>query len=217
MTNGLYANDLVVLVADKNMEFAVKGVVGRSQSMNIQEIIPVIHVHPEKDPGCFLRGHGFLRSFMNRFAHALILFDREGCGQEGLLREALEADLEARLAQTGWGNRAAAIAMDPELEMWVWSDSPHVDTLIGWQGKEPALRPWLQDKGLLTAGQSKPERPKEALELALRVARKPRSSSLYSQLAQRVSLDRCTDPSFAKLKTVLRAWFPVAGPAEEVR
>lgn len=209
MTNGLYSQDLVVLVADKNMEFTVKGIFGRFQSMRTREISPVLHVHPERDPGCLLRGHVFLKLFVHQFAHALIVLDREGCGQEGLSREALEAKIETDLSQSGWGNRAAAIVIDPELEMWVWSDSPHVDAVLGWEGKDPALRAWLQLKGFLSTDQVKPERPKEALELALRQARKQRSSSLYLQLARRVNLDRCVDQSFVKLKRLLQEWFSV--------
>ncbi|HEX6900052.1 MAG TPA: hypothetical protein VF789_10080 [Thermoanaerobaculia bacterium] len=35
----------------------------------------------------------------------------------------------------------------------------------------------------------------------------PRSSSLYNQLARSVSLDRCVDDSFVKLRRTLQAWF----------
>lgn len=209
MTNGQFVQDLVVLVADKNMEFAVKGVLGRNQSVPMREVLPVFHVHPEHDPGCLLRGHMFLKPFVNRFAHALILLDCEGSGHERRDRDAIEKEIEDRLAKSGWEHRAAAIVIDPELEIWVWSDSPHVDNVLGWDNQQPALRDWLQHEGYLCAEHIKPKRPKEALELALRKARKPRSSSLYLKLAQKVSLARCVDPSFVKLKTVLQEWFPV--------
>ncbi|MFH7319607.1 hypothetical protein ACHHRT_03225 [Desulfurivibrio sp. D14AmB] len=209
MTGVQSPHDLVVLVADKNMEFAVKGILGRTQALGIQELMPVVHVHPEKDPGCLLRGHEFLSLFRNQYAHALIMLDFEGSGQEETGRESLELEIEKRLSQSGWGDRAAAIVIGPELEMWVWSDSPQVDAVLGWQGKNPDLRSWLKAKGLLQEGEAKPERPKEAMELALRAARKPRSSALYLQLARQVSMARCVDPAFLKLKTILQAWFPL--------
>jgi|APCry4251928276_1046603.scaffolds.fasta_scaffold55141_2 hypothetical protein len=211
MTSGQYPHELVVLVADKNMELAIRGILGRAQAMGIQELMPVVHVHPERDPGCLLRGHDFLSIFRNQFAHALILLDREGCGQEKSDRVTLEEMIEKRLSESGWGERAAAVVIDPELEMWVWSDSPQVDAVLGWQGKNPDLRSWLKAKNFLQEGQAKPERPKEAMELALRTARKSRSSSLYDQLARQVSLGRCVDPAFNKLKTTLQTWFPRAG------
>lgn len=210
MTGEQFPQELVVLVADKSMEFAMKGILGRSQSLQIQEISPVFHVHPERDPGCLLRGDAFLKSFVNQFAHALILLDREGSGENNLSREKMETGIENQLSQSGWGDRAAAVVIDPELEMWVWSDSPQVDVVLGWNNRVPALRPWLQQKGYLQAAQVKPSRPKEALELALKTARKPRSSSLYHELSLKVNLGRCIDPSFIKLKTVLQKWFPVA-------
>jgi hypothetical protein len=211
MTSGQYPHELVVLVADKNMELAIRGILGRAQAMGIQELMPVVHVHPERDPGCLLRGHDFLSIFRNQFAHALILLDREGCGQEKSDRVTLEEMIEKRLSESGWGERAAAVVIDPELEMWVWSDSPQVDAVLGWQGKNPDLRSWLKAKNFLQEGQAKPERPKEAMELALRTARKSRSSSLYDQLARQASLGRCVDPAFNKLKTTLQTWFPRAG------
>jgi hypothetical protein len=208
MTVGLFPNELIVLVADKNMEFAVKGILSRFNALGIREVAPEINVDPENDPGCLLRGHLFLRPFVNQYAHALILLDREGSGRERICRETLESEIEERLNRSGWGNRAAAIVIDPELEMWVWSDSPHVDSVLGWEGKEPALRNWLQERGYLQEGRIKPGRPKEAMEQALRTVRKPRSSSIYQQLARKVSLERCTDSSFVKLKTILQGWFP---------
>ena len=51
-------------------------------------------------------------------------------------------------------------------------------------------------------------RPKEAFQAALREARRPRSSSLYQQIAEKVSLHRCKDRSFLEFMDVLRSWFP---------
>ncbi|NJL28558.1 MAG: hypothetical protein HC897_12045 [Thermoanaerobaculia bacterium] len=97
--------------------------------------------------------------------------------------------------------------LDPELEAWLWSDSPHVDSVLGWKDRNPTLRAWLAEQGFLVEGAAKPSQPKEAVEKALRVVRKPRSSALYRQLAERVSFERCTDPAFARFKDVLRGWF----------
>ena len=43
-----------------------------------------------------------------------------------------------------------------------------------------------------------PPRPKEAMEAALRQVRKPRSSAIYLELAQRVSLRGHTEPAFQR-------------------
>ena len=76
-----------------------------------------------------------------------------------------------------------------------------------------SLRDWLREKGLLPRGAVKPSEPKEAVELVLKTVRTPRSSSIYGDLAQSVSTERCIDPAFAKLRRCLREWFPPAPSA----
>ncbi|MFY9825484.1 MAG: hypothetical protein WAM82_29190 [Thermoanaerobaculia bacterium] len=210
MSAGQLRKDLILLVADKNMEASLKGLLSRFLSLKFRQVAFDLYVHPERDPGCLLRAHDFLRSFATRYDWALVLLDHAGCGREQEDRSALESDLERRLGEAGWEGRAAAIVIAPELESWVWSDSPKVDLALGWEGKSPPLRDWLREKGLLQAGVVKPAEPKRAVELALRTARKPRSSAIYFELAQGVSTDRCTDPAFAKLRRCLREWFPAA-------
>ncbi len=199
--------DLVLLVPDKHIEYTLKGVLTRNQALGIRQIEFDCFAHPEHDPGCFRASESFLRPFINRYGYALVLFDREGCGKEQLSREAIEQDVETRLSQSGWHERAKTIVLDPEIEIWVWSDSPHVDKVLGWEGKQPDLRTWLQRQKFLSLDQPKPERPKEAMQAALRQSSKSQSSALFLQLAEKVSFNRCTDPAFLKLKNTLQHWF----------
>ena len=100
------------------------------------------------------------------------------------------------------------MAIDPEVEVWVWTDSPHVASVLGWQDQPLPLREWLNREGWLLSGAHKPENPKKAMIEALRRTQRPRSSALFLELAARVNTNRCIDPAFLKLKEVLRAWFP---------
>jgi hypothetical protein len=210
MSADLRRKDLILLVADKNMEASLKGLLSRFQALGLRRVIFDLYVHPDRDPGCLLRGHDFLRPFASLYERALVLLDRSGCGREAAERSVLESQLEERLDQAGWGDRAAAVVISPELENWVWSDSPHVERALGWSRGPSPLRSWLQEKGFLEAGAAKPAQPKEAVELALKTVRTPRSSSIYLELARSVSTDRCIDPAFLKLKRCLREWFPGA-------
>jgi len=207
VTNGIAIKDLVVLVADKNMEFAIKGLLKRHSALGVKAVDFDLYAHPEKDPGCLLRAEAFLRPFNLSHKFALVIFDREGCGRESDTREQLETRVEERLKGSGWNGRSACIVIDPELEMWVWGDSPHVPVALGWKNQETALRDWLRARELWAADDPKPHRPKEAVESVLRFVRKPRSSAMYGELAENVSTDRCTDGAFGKLKGVLQAWF----------
>ncbi len=208
MSPDLPRKDLILLVADKNMEASLRGLLSRSQSLKCRPVVFDLYVHPDRDPGCLRRAHDFLRPFSSRYERALVLLDHAGCGRETVERSGLESELEGRLSDAGWKDRAAAIVISPELESWVWSDSPHIARAFGWVGREVPLKDWLVEKGFLAVGAIKPAKPKEAVELALRTAYKPRSSSIYFELAQSVSTDRCIDPAFLKLRRCLREWFP---------
>ena len=199
--------DLVVVVADKVMEFTVRGILSRHNSLGVRAVSADIFPHPEHDPGCYLRAHTFLKSMSRKYGKAMVLFDHDGCGAEKRTREELEAEVEGRLESAGWKGRCRAIVLDPELEIWIWSDSPHVAEVLGWKNRSPALPRWLCENGFWQAGAPKPHSPKEAMEAVLRIARLPRSASRYRQLAEKVGLERCSDAAFLKIKTTLQEWF----------
>jgi len=142
------------------------------------------------------------------YSYAIVIFDHDGCGREGQSSQEIETEVERLLAIHGWENRAIALALDPELEIWVWSDSPYVSEALGWKGGQAKLVEWLIERKYVEKVSSKPKMPKEAMEELLRKSKKPRSSSIYMQLAQRVSFQKCIDPAFIKLKTTLQNWFP---------
>jgi hypothetical protein len=199
--------DLLVLVPDKNTEATVQGLLSCPQKMRIRPLITDIFRHPQLDSGCYLNGVEFLSAFAQQYQYGLLIFDFEGSGAEKQAIDEVEKKLEKQLCQSGWDDRVAVIIIRPELENWVWSDSPHVDNELGWAGKNPSLRKWLEEKGFLVENSIKPTRPKEAMEAALWAVRKARSSSIYKELATKVSFNRCTDTAFLKLKTTLQNWF----------
>lgn len=205
-----FTNNLIVLVADRNTQFLMQGLFTRHQSFGIKDIsesIDHIFVHIQRDAGCYNQCSEFLKPFYKDYNYALVIFDHEGCGQEHKSREEIENELEQKLSISGWENRAKVIVLEPEIESWVWSNSPHVEKVLGWEEKNPDLKTWLQNKGFLQEDEIKPSRPKEAVEEAMREVRKPRSSSIYQQLSEKVSFKHCIDESFLKLKLTLQEWF----------
>ncbi len=200
--------DLVVLAADKDMQYTLKGLLSKPARLGIRPVDYEILVHTNHDPGCLLEGHNVLRIYHSLYRHGMILLDREGCGRESVSRTELEFETEERLRQSGWDDRGAAVVLDPELEIWVWSKSPEVDRALGWSGANPDLRSALNQEGLLTENAAKPMDPKAAMKFALRKARISASPSIYHEIAQNVSFRRCEDPSFLKFKEKLQSWFP---------
>ena len=201
--------DLVILAADKDQEFALKGLLARPEAFNIRPVEAQIYVHPEHDPACALRGTEFLSGLAKEYSHGLLIFDHQGSGKENILPQELQEKLNREFARSTWGDRAKAIVLVPELETWIWGTSPHVDVIAGWKNRNPGLRSWLIGQKLLLQGKVKPDRPKEAFEAALREARKPLSASLYEQIAKKVSLNQCKDTAFLEFKKILSSWFPI--------
>ncbi len=203
--------DLVVLAADRHMQSALSRLLrSRTAALRMRDVASDVFAHPQHDPGCAREGVSFLARFAGAYEHGLLVFDHEGSGKEQTPPETLQHDLDESFAQSEWGDSAKAIVVDPELEAWVWSRSPHVATVVGWTDQSVSLPDWLLSEGFLRPGETKPRRPKEALEAALRRARMPHSAALFDQLAARVSVERCQDRSFRDLKATLRKWFPMA-------
>ena len=197
-------------MADRNTQFLMQGLLTRHQSFGIKDLsdsIDHIFVHIDRDAGCYKQCVEFLRPYTRDYHHALVIFDHEGSGQEAKNRLEIETELEEKLEVAGWETRAKAIVLEPEIEAWVWSNSPHVEKILGWEERDIDLLEWLKTKNFLQENELKPNRPKEAVEETLREVRKPRSSSIYQQLAEKVSFRNCTDESFLKLKLSLKEWF----------
>jgi hypothetical protein len=199
--------DLLILVADSCMENAVAGLLARRRALQIRSIDYDIDVHPHRDPGCLNKADVFLRPFSESYDHAIVMLDHDGCGREEDSPEEIENDVTEQLRGTGWGDRARTLVLAPELEVWVWSDSPEVDRCLGWSGRLPDLRQWLAQKGLWREDREKPADPKPAMKAALREAGKAFSASIFRELARKVSVNRCTDRTFLRFKNILQEWF----------
>jgi len=197
--------DLVLLVPDKNTQFALQGGLGRPQALEIQPLEFEIRVHPGRDGGVRTSGAQVLALERTRFRHALMLMDIEGSGADTGASE-LEARLDSALGLR-WGKDAKAIVIDPEVDVWMWGSDNLIQQVIGWV-EEVGIRSWLVDQGFDFLRNEKPVRPKEALERLLREVSLARSSALYQQIASRISLRNCTDAAFQRMAGQLRLWFP---------
>ncbi|OQX76564.1 MAG: hypothetical protein B6D64_09640 [Bacteroidetes bacterium 4484_276] len=83
--------DLIVLVADKNMEFTLRGVLQRIPKVEqITKIDFDVFPHPRHDPGIYNYSHEFLRGLTQSYRYCIAILDHEGSGQEKLSREEIE-------------------------------------------------------------------------------------------------------------------------------
>jgi hypothetical protein len=202
--------DLVVSVADSYQEKVMEALLPRIPiSSGTRAFSYELIRNLGNDPGSYNDSHDLLRSYSKDYHYALVVFDYEGSGIEGeKTREEGERDVEKLLAINGWNQRNAVIIIEPELENWMWIDNRHVHDAIGWERPE-SLYNWARDKSLMSISDSKPTRPKETLEEALRISGTSKSSAIYKKIAANVSYKRCTDPAFLKLLAKLQEWFPI--------
>ena len=205
---------LVALVADRDIEESLAKLFGRPERLGIRPFRFAITRHPDRDAGCRADAANFLRQFLRTCHHALVVFDRHGCGSTSS-REDIESTVEWNLARNGWESRARAVVIDPELEEWVWSGSPVVSAALGWERRYDDLRSWLAQRGLWDDGLPKPNDPKAAMDHALkgasRATRRRRSARIFGEIAAATPFEGCEDPAFKKLTATLREWFPEAG------
>lgn len=198
--------DLFILVADKNAEFALKGALARSAALGIRPIEFEIRTHPGRDGGARKTGPDILATQVRQYHHGLLMLDLEGSGKELVGAVALEEQLDRRL-HNHWNGAGKAIVIEPELDVWIWGSDNAVEASIEWPAGK-SVRGWLREQGFMFDANEKPIRPKEALEAALHVPNLPRSSALYQHIASRISLPRCKDAAFVRLRNQLLAWFP---------
>lgn len=197
--------NLLVLVADKNMEFTLCGALPRITALDRPKIDCTIIQHPGRDAGVRVTGPQLLARSRPVYSHALLVLDYEGSGFHGTATE-LERDLDRRLADT-WGDQGKAIVIEPEVDVWMWGSDNALAQILGRPGDQ-SIRNWLRQKGFEFSEHDKPLRPKEALEALVEALQRPRSSSIYQKIAGRVSLDRCIDPAYQRLRQRLAEWFP---------
>ena len=209
----------VILVADSNMAATFRGYFKRDRwhlslgcapfEINTDVGADLLVDEGGNDPGVYTKGHELLRPYQNSHHRALVVLDCEWEGSPG--KQVIVDHITGNLIASGWlADAIKVIAIDPELENWLWQDKPHVATVLGYRG-ERNLRQHLADTGWWPVDAVKPPRPKEAAEWILRQTRQPRSSAIYEKLAERISIAGCTDAAFAEMHATFQAWFPIGG------
>ena len=203
--------DLIVIVADKSMQAALQGILQRPQALGIRSLSFRVVSLANHDCGVRTDGVATAMSFRAEYSSALLLLDYEGCGADGdsqnaQSQEAMQQRLRCDL-RSAWGDESDAVVIDPELDAWAWGSDESLRQVLGWHDAS-TLREWVVQQRFVLHANGKPVRPKEALEAVCRRIRIPRSAALYGELAGRLSLQRCEDAAFLRLRSILRNWFP---------
>ncbi len=205
--------DCIFLLADKNMEAVFTGFLTREQfhrslgtgRFEFDPAQDLIVDEAGNDPGVYTRAHELLRPYQRSHRYAVVVLDNAWDGSPGAVT--IQETISSNLSKVGWdADTFAVIVIDPELEAWIWQDSPHVEKALRFSA-EVGLRQWLEGKGLWEANVAKPADPKLAVEQTLKATRTPRSSAIYKQITCAISVKGCVDPAFELLKSTLQGWF----------
>ena len=121
----------------------------------------------------------------------------------------MRRDILARLNQNGWNDRCEVVVIDPELEVWLWQNSPHVEQALMFTG---SLRQHLQNNGQWPAGAPKPLKPKDTIQALVKAKKTLKTKVVYSRIARSISIHGCTDQSFGLFANTMRQWFPLGAP-----
>lgn len=208
--------DLLLLVPDICMEKTVQTLLEyRRESLRIRKLRFEFIRHPGRDGGVRAHAHNVLGPHHGEYNNAVVLFDYEGCGQDDAITTsgAIENSITDAIVRTGWKRDSVlVVVICPELEAWVWGDSPHIAQVLGWTGDDDAqdIKSHLIQNGFALDNRGKPNCPKSAMDYVLRQSRIPRSASIFQSIAKKVSLRRCQDTSFLKLCEFLHRKFPQA-------
>ncbi len=218
--------DLFVAVPDLDLENTIKTLLcERQEALGIRLTFDPgfpgqgdLLRYNRRDSGCYRNAPEVLRGARTTHNRVLLLFDRHGSGAEAAKgRAEIEGEVERRLYESGWApDCACVVVLEPELEAWVWAKSSHVAEALGWGSGYEQLRSYLESEELWRQGEDKPHDPKGAMEAARRKKRSGGgSATVFAGLARRVSMARCADPAFKKLRSTLQRWFPARGGRDE--
>jgi hypothetical protein len=206
--------ELIILVADGTMAAVLSAFFERQfhhalacASFEFDPTNDIVHDPLNTDGGVHRRCHDILRRYLRTHRRALVVLDQQFGGERPA--EEVRGEIEQRLNANGWNGRAAAAVIDPELEVLLWQDNPHVERALRHSG--PSLRQLLARDGRWPADAAKPPAPKEVIQALIRANHAGPPMVVYSQIARAVSTAGCVDPAFHRVRDTLRAWFPVEG------
>ncbi|MEZ4226976.1 MAG: hypothetical protein R3B13_38905 [Polyangiaceae bacterium] len=164
----------------------------------------IFHDPLHTDGGVHKSAQELLRPYLNTHSRAMVVLDQQFGGE--LPADKVREDILARLSQNGWQERSEVVVIDPELEVWLWQNSRHVEQALMFTG---SLRQHLQNNGQWPAEAPKPLEPKETIQALVKAKKALKTKVVYSRIARSVSIQGCTDPSFELFTTAMRVWFPL--------
>lgn len=211
--------DCAFYVADKTMRDTFEGFLSREDrclqlGCGHFDFVPsedLFFAGGQNDPGIFTRGGALVSSLINTHKKLVIALDCDWDGSPG--QAEILSKVTNQLHQGGWAPQdVLVIAIEPELEQWIWQDSPVLAAELRMNAPQ-GLKAMLGQRGLWPAEAAKPPSPKDLFIQLRRENNVKLSSSIFKRIASKVPVAACEDGEFRRLLAQLRAWFPMEVPA----
>ena len=205
--------ELAILTADKTMNAVVTAFFQRNHwhttlgcaAFDFWPEEDIINDPQHTDGGVHRRAHELVRPYLRTHSRVVVILDQQFGGDIPAVD--VRDDILLNLRRNGWHDKnCEVVVIDPELEVWLWQDSPHVAEAVGYTGV--SLRDHLATSGDWPEGDIKPGQPKEVIQGLMKVNRAGVPMVVYTKIARRVGVGGCQDGSFGQFRTKLQTWFP---------
>ncbi len=201
---------LLVLVEGINDEWVLREVLKRGRELMFTPLSEAQVEFRRHSSEVCTRGAEIVRTVSRHYGRFLLVWDYEGSAQQarGVAPSRAQGIVQSQLNTLGMRDRAKAVVIAPELEIWLWSDLDAVAKALG--------QPRTQIDSLLNALAQKERltpdaQPKETLKRLASLCNDRADSSLYERITKQAKLDAWLREhwSFKSLVRALRRWFPL--------
>ncbi len=204
--------DLLVFAADADIGVFMDAILNRPAAVGIRPLTFDIIRHPQRDAGMVQTGPELARLRKREYSKVILLWDHHGSGREKrFAAPVVAAEVSGRLDTVTWSGNHAVVALDPELEHWLWYCEP---ALSSYRGISRADLDAFVDDHAAHLGHSpqglKTEQPKELFEAIVRIRlRRTISPRDFAEIGKRAGVTGLTSStSFRHFVQTLREWFP---------
>jgi phenylpyruvate tautomerase PptA (4-oxalocrotonate tautomerase family) len=211
--------DCVFFLADKTMRETFLGFLEREDrerelgcgNFSFDPAEDLFFAAGQNDPGLNKRAAALLDVFLHSHKKAVVVLDCEWEGSPGQAQ--IIHNITRQLHESGWKPEdVIVIAIDPELEQWIWQDSPVLAEELRIDDSQ-GLKSVLNQRGLWPQEAAKPPSPKALFDQLRRENNVKMSSAIFKRIATKVPVSQCQDSEFRRLTAKLREWFPAEGAA----
>lgn len=189
--------DLLVIVEGRRDEEVLRAVLERGRQLRIRQIT---FEFLRRAGAVYTEGPEIAQLEKHRFDKVILLWDHADSQYANHKPNRAQGIVQAKLNERTLKNCSKAIAVDPELEIWLWQDKSAIAKALGVSIGQ--INQWIMGRAVTRF-------PKETLEWVCKQVNKKPDAALWGKIACLADLklwEQCY--SFRLFCKTLRKWFP---------